>query len=226
MTTRTPPSASRSSGATCASNKTPAAPTWDTELWCGMQKNARDYDMAKLAGKSVIELGSGCGLGGLAFTMKGAKVTLTDLACVTESLTEANAQAIFAQLTTVAANSGGLLHRPAVFPIDWTDNPICKHGSTAGTPLADSTTPCPSTTPSEARSISADAAGVGAETAVPNPAPSIVSADLEFDKFDTFGTLSLSPPLSGVEIDDVRAEPESAAETISTTTTPVDPVDG
>jgi hypothetical protein len=35
-----------------------------------MEKNAKDYDMAKLAGKSVIELGSGCGLGGLAFTMK------------------------------------------------------------------------------------------------------------------------------------------------------------
>ena len=38
----------------------------------------------------VLELGSGCGLTGLAFVMKGAKVVMTDLECVINALTRPN----------------------------------------------------------------------------------------------------------------------------------------
>jgi len=55
-----------------------------------MECNPRDYDSSKLAGKTVLELGSGCGLAGIAFMMRGAVVTCTDLSAVTIALTMKN----------------------------------------------------------------------------------------------------------------------------------------
>ena len=56
-----------------------------------MEVNFKKFSPEKLAGKTVFELGSGCGLGGLAFMMRGAAVVLSDLECVVETLTRANA---------------------------------------------------------------------------------------------------------------------------------------
>ena len=41
--------------------------------------------------QSVIELGSGCGLAGIAYMLRGAEVALTDLPEVVNALTERNA---------------------------------------------------------------------------------------------------------------------------------------
>lgn len=73
------------------------AVVWDASvvLVKYMEKNYKDYDTSKLANKTVLELGSGCGLGGIAFMMKGAKVTCTDLENVTQRLTERNVQVSF-----------------------------------------------------------------------------------------------------------------------------------
>lgn len=56
-----------------------------------MEANFKKFSPEKLAGRTVLELGSGCGLGGLAFVMRGAAVILTDLACVIDTLTRDNA---------------------------------------------------------------------------------------------------------------------------------------
>lgn len=68
------------------------AVVWDAAVVLSkyMEKNYKDYDHKTLAKKTVLELGSGCGLGGIAFMMKGAEVTCTDLAQVTERLTDEN----------------------------------------------------------------------------------------------------------------------------------------
>lgn len=68
------------------------AVVWDAAVVLSkyMEKNYRDYDYKTLAKKAVLELGSGCGLAGVAFMMKGAKVTFTDMEKVTTSLTEKN----------------------------------------------------------------------------------------------------------------------------------------
>lgn len=51
-----------------------------------------DFPISDMMGKSVIELGSGCGLAGLAFLLRGASVVLTDLAAVVQNCTKPNAQ--------------------------------------------------------------------------------------------------------------------------------------
>jgi predicted nicotinamide N-methyase len=70
------------------------AVVWDAAVVFSkyMEKNYKDYDVQKLGGKTVLELGSGCGLGGIAFMMKGSKVTFTDLENVVDRLTEKNVQ--------------------------------------------------------------------------------------------------------------------------------------
>jgi predicted nicotinamide N-methyase len=70
------------------------AVVWDAAVVLSkfMEKNYKDYDTRSLAKKTVLELGSGCGLGGIAFMMKGAEVTFTDLEPVTKRLTERNVQ--------------------------------------------------------------------------------------------------------------------------------------
>ena len=55
-----------------------------------MEQNPSHFSISNLSGKSVLELGSGCGLGGIAFMMKGARVVLTDLPSVVDELTTLN----------------------------------------------------------------------------------------------------------------------------------------
>lgn len=70
------------------------AVVWDAAVVLAkyMEKNFKDYDTKTLAKRKVLELGSGCGLAGIAFMMKGAEVSCTDLAAVTQRLTEKNVQ--------------------------------------------------------------------------------------------------------------------------------------
>eukprot|EP01032_Pedospumella_encystans_P033851 gene33851-38256_t len=85
------------------------AVVWDASvvLVKYMEKNYKDYDASKLANKTVLELGSGCGLGGIAFMMKGAKAVYRKL-----------------KASLVGKISAQTLE-PSVYPIDWTHNPIC-----------------------------------------------------------------------------------------------------
>lgn len=68
------------------------AVVWDAAVVLSkyMEKNYKDYDYKTLANKTVLELGSGCGLAGMAFMMKGSKVTFTDMEKVTKTLTDKN----------------------------------------------------------------------------------------------------------------------------------------
>lgn len=87
-----------------------------------MEHDPKQFSAGKFHGRSVIELGSGCGLGGVSFMMKGARVMLTDMQKVTESLTDANAQRIYSRLKS--KGSGALPYPilpPTVRPLDWTD---------------------------------------------------------------------------------------------------------
>jgi predicted nicotinamide N-methyase len=68
------------------------AVVWDAAVVLAkyMEKNYKDYDTKTLSKRTVLELGSGCGLAGIAFMMKGAEVSCTDLLNVTQRLTEKN----------------------------------------------------------------------------------------------------------------------------------------
>ena len=79
------------------------AVVWDAAVVLSkyMEKNYKDFDVKSLAKKSVLELGSGCGLGGIAFMMKGAKVSCTDLENVTKRLTEKNVQVTYSYSCTI-----------------------------------------------------------------------------------------------------------------------------
>jgi predicted nicotinamide N-methyase len=59
-----------------------------------MEHNSKKFTHSKLLGKTVIELGSGCGLGGIGYMMRGATVVLTDLECVVNALTRENASVL------------------------------------------------------------------------------------------------------------------------------------
>ena len=60
-----------------------------------MEIHCKKFSYHKLQGKTVVELGSGVGLGGLSFMMRGAEVVLSDLKCVTDTLTRDNAEVLF-----------------------------------------------------------------------------------------------------------------------------------
>ena len=101
-----------------------------------MEFNCRMFPAESLNEKFVVELGSGCGLAGIAFMMKGAKVCMTDLNAVTERLTSVNANHLFSQLTSLGTGSlPNRIHRPVVHPLDWTDwdafESTCEYGGTS-----------------------------------------------------------------------------------------------
>jgi predicted nicotinamide N-methyase len=87
-----------------------------------METNPSEFEPSKLANKKVLELGSGCGLAGLAYMLRGASVTLTDLHKVTSSLTTRNAQTNYQNALSSGANSSVILQRPVVYAIDWTEH--------------------------------------------------------------------------------------------------------
>jgi protein N-lysine methyltransferase METTL21D len=108
------------------------AVVWDAAVIFSkyMEHDPKQFSAEKLHGKSVIELGSGCGLGGIAFIMKGAKVVLTDLQKVTEALTITNTNRIYMQLNS---KGKGALPYPilphSVRALDWTDFDSFKSSS-------------------------------------------------------------------------------------------------
>jgi len=59
-----------------------------------MDYDPRKFSAGNISGKTVLELGSGCGLGGLAFMVRGAAVTFTDLSIVIENITAENVKVI------------------------------------------------------------------------------------------------------------------------------------
>ena len=59
-----------------------------------MDHDPRKFSTGSISGKTVLELGSGCGLGGLAFMVRGASVTFTDLRVVIDNITVENVQVI------------------------------------------------------------------------------------------------------------------------------------
>ena len=81
----------------------------------------KDLSLSALQGKNVLELGSGPGLGGMVMVLRGARVTLTDLACVTEALTFANTRRFYKQLRSEGSVRDVTIHHPRVFSLDWTD---------------------------------------------------------------------------------------------------------
>lgn len=70
------------------------AVVWDSSVVFAkyMEVNSSDFEPSKMSSKKVLELGSGCGLAGIAFMLRGASVTMTDMVKVTSTLTERNAQ--------------------------------------------------------------------------------------------------------------------------------------
>ena len=87
-----------------------------------MEHDPKQFSADKMHGKSMIELGSGCGLGGVAFMMKGMEVMFTDMSKVTETLTETNANRLYSQLKS---KGKGALPYPVlqhtVRALDWTE---------------------------------------------------------------------------------------------------------
>lgn len=86
-----------------------------------MEKNAKSFDPKKLSGQTVLELGSGCGLAGIGYMLRGASVTATDLESVVKSLTHRNFQSVFNQAVSEENQMSGItIKRPIITPIDWT----------------------------------------------------------------------------------------------------------
>lgn len=104
------------------------AVVWDASVVFSkyMESNAKEFDPSKVAGKTVLELGSGCGLAGIALMLRGAVVTCTDMRKVVESLTERNVQNIYTQVKLERESNGETIKstplcRPCVVSVDWTD---------------------------------------------------------------------------------------------------------
>ena len=98
------------------------AVVWDAAVIFAkyIEYSPRDYSIEKVAGKRLIELGSGPGLAGIAMMMRGAKCTLTDLEIVTTSLTEENANDMYNMCKASLYTSSFELTKPEVMPLDWT----------------------------------------------------------------------------------------------------------
>lgn len=69
---------------------------WDSSIVFAkyMEHNPQLFCSSDISGKTVLELGSGCGLAGLSFMVKGAEVTLTDLPHIVSELTIPNAEVL------------------------------------------------------------------------------------------------------------------------------------
>lgn len=87
-----------------------------------MENDPKQFSSDKLAFKKVLELGSGCGLGGISMMIKGCRVTFTDIAPVVDALTLSNVRNSFGRLTSQGAHTSisSPIQRPAVRYLDWT----------------------------------------------------------------------------------------------------------
>lgn len=103
------------------------AVVWDSSvvLVKHMEHAPKDFDRSKLCGKKVLELGSGCGLAGISFMLKGAAVTFTDLEKIVAQLTDRNVRNAYSQMRM---NQPHLeFQEPHVFAIDWTDSLVIEN---------------------------------------------------------------------------------------------------
>ena len=81
------------------------------------------FTAADLRGKSILELGSGPGLAGIALILRGAKVVLTDMKEVVD-LTRLNALRAYNQFKTVSS-----LYEPRVVALDWTEDVLTQRNT-------------------------------------------------------------------------------------------------
>ena len=80
---------------------------------------SNEFSVDKMRGRSVLELGSGTGLGGCALMARGCRVVFSDLAPVCAEITTNNATRSYHKLRSYSLPID--LHPPSVIPIDWTD---------------------------------------------------------------------------------------------------------
>ena len=80
---------------------------------------SNEFSADKMRGRSVLELGSGTGLGGCALMARGCRVVFSDLAPVCAEITTNNATRSYHKLKSYSLPID--LHPPSVIPIDWTD---------------------------------------------------------------------------------------------------------
>ena len=96
---------------------------WDASIiFAKYVEVSRDFAASAVRGRSVLELGSGCGLAGISLMLRGAAVTLTDLEAVTSQLTRPNAMRIYHQFIGRGNVGGVQLIRPSVTSVDWTQH--------------------------------------------------------------------------------------------------------
>jgi len=72
-----------------------------------------------ISDKTVLELGSGCGLGGISFMLKGSLVTFTDMSSVVQTILARNVSHVYKKLTSQGTIGGFPILEPKVFPLDW-----------------------------------------------------------------------------------------------------------
>jgi predicted nicotinamide N-methyase len=82
--------------------------------------NSKDFSVSLMANKTVLELGSGCGLAGISLMLKGADVTFTDLQVVTSKLTSLNVFKIYNHFIGKGSIGSVKYILPKVTSIDWT----------------------------------------------------------------------------------------------------------
>lgn len=97
------------------------AVVWDSSVVFAKYMEHNPKLFVDVEGKKVLELGSGCGLAGLCYMIKGAQVTLTDLSKVTDTLTIPNAMSTFSRINSLGSSKFPRLFQPIVTPLDWTD---------------------------------------------------------------------------------------------------------
>ena len=96
---------------------------WDASIiFSKYVEHSREFSPSVMRGKTVLELGAGCGLAGIALMLRGAAVTLTDLPAVTSQLTHLNAMRVYNQFIGMGSVGSINYIRPIVTSIDWTDH--------------------------------------------------------------------------------------------------------
>ena len=107
-----------------ANSVEPGAVLWEVSIIIAKLLDENALDSSTLADRKVLELGAGCAVAGMAYALKGARVTFTDLPALSEHV-EAN----------VRRNLGppGDPYDYRCVPYDWCDGvPATLRGETQG----------------------------------------------------------------------------------------------
>lgn len=97
------------------------ATVWDSSVIFAkyVEFETRKFSRDKMIGKNLLELGAGCGLGGIAMMMRGCQVTFTDLKNVVDELTMENVNTCYRKLSSSESLTSLSLLRPQVYSLDW-----------------------------------------------------------------------------------------------------------